>query len=294
MRIVYIGAVDFSRHCLETVIHNGGQVAGVVTTRDKGVNSDYCDLTECARRHHIPCLRCDNVNDRKTVEWIRALSPDIIFCWGFSQLIKPELLNLPPRGVIGTHPAALPENRGRHPLIWALALGLEESALTFFKMDEGVDSGPILSQQRFRISAEDDASSLYARIKELADSQIAQFLPRLADGTAVFIPQDPTRAVCWRKRSRLDGRIDWRMGTTAIVNLVRALAPPYPGAETVYCNQTVTVWKAEAHPGPTPLNAEPGKILDVLDRGPVIKCYDGAIVLTECTPQVDWRPGEYL
>jgi methionyl-tRNA formyltransferase len=82
-------------------------------------------------------------------------------------------------GVVGFHPAALPENRGRHPLIWALVLGLEETASTFFFMDEGADSGDLLSQRRISIEPADDAGSLYARITEVAMCQIREFVPLL-------------------------------------------------------------------------------------------------------------------
>ena len=88
----------------------------------------------------------------------------MIFCFGWSSLLKERVLNIPPMGVIGYHPAKLPENRGRHPLIWAIALGLENSASTFFFMDKGADSGDILSQVDFNISYQDDAQSVYQKV----------------------------------------------------------------------------------------------------------------------------------
>jgi methionyl-tRNA formyltransferase len=294
MRIIYIGCVEFSLHCLRVIIQNQGEIVGIVTMRNAEENSDYCDLTPIAFENHIPIHYCDNVNDPYTVEWIKNKRPDIIFCWGLSQLIKPELLSIAPQGVIGVHPALLPKNRGRHPLIWALALGLKESGLTFFRMDEGADSGPILSQQRFVIDENDDAGTLYTKIKDLAAKQITNFLPELTSGVAKFIQQDPREANYWRKRSRKDGVVDWRMSTAAILNLVRALSRPYPGSEISYSNQKIIIWKVQKYRDFVADNIEPGRVIAKAANGPVIRCYDGAIILTECEPPVRFVVGDYL
>ena len=162
MRILYIGIVEFSYHCLLEVIKNQGEVVGIVTSKNYANNSDYCDLSPIAAQINSPLHYCNNINDLETTKWIRDKEPDIIFCWGWSQLIKKELLSLPPMGIIGVHPALLPQNRGRHPLIWVLVMGLRESGLSFFFMDDGVDSGPILSQKRFEITNNDTANTIYA------------------------------------------------------------------------------------------------------------------------------------
>lgn len=294
VRIVFIGIVDFSYHGFSEVLRNGGEVVGVVTSESGRNNSDYRDLAPLAREHDIPLHLCRNVNDPETLAWIRSLQPDIIFCWGWSQLIKKELLDLPPMGVVGVHPALLPANRGRHPLIWALVLGLRESGLTFFFMDEGADSGPILSQRTFQITDEDNAATLYAKIKQLASEQIAEFLPRLIDGTFKAVPQDHAKANTWRKRSRKDGLIDWRMNERSILNLVRALAKPYPGAEFQWGESSVTVWKARTLGEPVSVFAEPGRVLGHRDGKPVVRCMDGAIVLEETEPAVTLEEGAYL
>lgn len=294
MRIVYIGAVDFSQHCLRILLKYPVSVVGIVTIKEAIGNSDYYDLTPIAVEHNIPVHYCKNVNDHVTVEWIKDKVPDMVFCWGFSQMIKSELLAIPPRGIIGVHPALLPHNRGRHPLIWALALGLRESGLTFYRMDNDADSGPILSQGRFFIQDADTATTVYSRIKDLAAKQLSLFMPELISGTAKFIEQNSALANYWRKRSRNDGLIDWRMSTHAILNLVRALSKPYPGAEIKYKGQLVTVWKAKQYVEPVANNVEPGKVIAIVERNPVIKCYDGAIVLIEYEPQVKCTVGDYL
>jgi methionyl-tRNA formyltransferase len=147
MRILFVGAVEFSRHCLEEVLMAGGEVIAILTLpKEKaGFYSDYMDLTDVATQHHIPIYKLDKkISHPDNVALIRSLEPDVIFVFGWSQIITKEIIEIPRDGVIGTHPALLPKNRGRHPLIWALIKGLEESGLTFFYIDEGIDSGDII------------------------------------------------------------------------------------------------------------------------------------------------------
>lgn len=294
MRIVFIGIVEFSYHCLVEVLKNNGNVVGIVTSGNVKNNSDFCDLTSIGTTNNIPVCYCSNVNAPEVLQWIEDKNPDIIFCWGWSQLIKLELLKLPPMGVLGVHPALLPENRGRHPIIWALVLGLKSSGLTFFFMDEYADSGPILSQRQFEISPQDNASSLYEKIKELAAWQIAEFLPQLIAGNYKTTVQNPDKANYWRKRSSEDGLIDWRMSEVAILNLVRALVSPYPGAQFVYKGQKITVLHGQSCCDSFADNIEPGKILLVVDGKPTVKCYDGAILISSYEPVVDFIVGDYI
>ena len=246
MRIVFIGAVEFSRATLAAVLEAGGNVVGVLTLAPEaaGFHSDYADLGPLAERHNVSVFRIRDVGDRETVELIRRLKPDVIFVFGWSRLIPAEVLELPPLGCVGTHPALLPEHRGRHPIVWALAEGLEESGLTFFYLDETADSGDILWQRPFAIDPEDDAAALYAKIEALAVEAIREFLPELEAGTASRTPQDAARASYWRKRTDADRRIDWGAPTASIHNLVRALARPYVGALAELEGRPVIVWRA--------------------------------------------------
>ena len=165
MRVFFIGTVEFSRNMIETLIEiPQAQVIGVATKSASNFNADHSDLSVIAVQEGIPFRYVNNVNDAETLDWIKSLKPDVVYCFGWSSLIKRDLLELTELGVIGYHPAKLPNNRGRHPLIWALVLGLKETASTFFKMDAGADSGRILSQVSIEIEPEDNAQSLYKKM----------------------------------------------------------------------------------------------------------------------------------
>jgi len=294
MNIVFIGTVNFSYHCLEQVLKNKGQVKGIVTLKKSDYNNDFKDITPIANHFDIPIHYCNHINDKETVNWIKNKFPDIIFCFGFSQFLKNELLDIPPMGILGTHPTLLPKNRGNHPIIWALALGLNESGLSFFFLEPKIDSGRILSQKQFEITKNDTASTIYEKMKEVASVQIATFMPQLISGNYKTVKQNHKDSNVWRKRSIKDGIIDWRMNCDAIFNLIRALTKPYPSAIFYHKKQIIKVWKAKVIKQSIPRNVEPGKILHLINQKPVIKCYDGAIQLLEYEPKIDFICGEYL
>lgn len=293
MRIVYIGAVDFSASALRELISMGADVVGVCTLKNSSFNADHQDLSSIAEEAAIPVCPVSELNSQEGFDWIKSQLPDVIFCFGWSRLIREPLLSLPPLGVIGFHPAALPANRGRHPIIWSLVLGLRQTASTFFKMDKGADSGDIVSQVMLEIETSDDAYTLYNRISRIALAQLREFVPRLSNGTIQLVPQNHAISNSWRKRGPMDGCIDWRMAASTIHNLVRGLTKPYVGAHFVYNNRSIKVWKTEiVHD--VPCNLEPGKIIEVDEKFLLVKAGIGAIKILDYNPIISILPGSYL
>jgi methionyl-tRNA formyltransferase len=294
MKIIFIGSVEFSLSALKKIVEIGGNVVGVCTLKASLFNSDFCDLSKYSNENNIPCCYVDDINSEESIKWISKFSPDVIFCFGWSRLLKEEILSIAPIGVVGFHPSALPANRGRHPIIWALTLGLKNTSSTFFFMDSGVDSGDILSQFSIDISDFDDARSLYDKVASTALTQIEQFIPLLADRNFPRHKQDNSRANTWRRRSRKDGLIDWRMNADSIHNTVRALTKPYEGAEFHYNNLCYKLWKTELVLLAFD-NIEPGKVIDIDNLHlPVIKCGNFAIKLVETDPKLIVLKGTYL
>jgi methionyl-tRNA formyltransferase len=271
MRICFIGTVELSAVLFRHLLEKDAELAGLITSEDNSQNTDYADLCALAEANDIPVLKTANVNSANTLQWVDSRQADVIFCFGWSRLLKSEILNLTRLGVIGFHPAELPMNRGRHPLIWALALGLPHTASTFFFMEEGADSGNILSQVIVPIHYEDDARSLYDRIAETAVEQLDVFLPQLAIGNYVSRPQNHDIATHWRKRGTPDGRIDFRMPARGIYNLVRALAHPYAGAHFRFSGADIKVWAVKEVPDLL-LHLEPGKVYYEDDKVVRVKC----------------------
>ncbi|HZG87399.1 formyltransferase family protein [Paenibacillus sp.] len=286
MRVVFIGCVQFSETTLEVLLQQErAEIAGIVTKAASAINADFRSLEPIAAREKIPCFLYQRSADvEPMIRWIQELAPDVVYCFGWSHLLPAELLSVPRLGVIGYHPAALPQNRGRHPIIWALALGLKHTASTFFFMDEGADTGDILDQRPIAIEDDDDAATLYSKLENVAKEQIASFTRALAEGTYMRVPQDHTKANSWRKRGKQDGAIDWRMSSASVHNLVRALTRPYIGAHLTASNgEEAKVWKTvrvdELYPETN--NLEPGKVLRVNGTAVDIKCGHGVIRIVE-------------
>lgn len=296
MRIVFIGCVQFSFEMLKHLLHNvsEAEIVGVVTRRQSRSNADFSPLYLLAEEFNVPCYYADETNPIEMADWIKNLKPEVIYCFGWSFLLKRDIIDIPPIGVIGYHPAALPANRGRHPIIWALALNLSETASTFFFINEGTDTGDILSQVFVSIEETDDALSLYNKLISVALFQVEELTKVLANNTYLRVPQDHNCENYWRKRTAEDGKIDWRMSARGIYNLVRALTRPYIGAHCIYQGQEVKIWRTEI----TDLeyrNIEPGKVITIEEGSTLlIKCGDGVLRLVEHEFEILPKAGEYL
>ena len=293
MKIFFIGTVSFSLKAFQKLISLDAQIVGVATKSKSSFNADHIDLAPVCKENNLPFKYVKDINAPHILDWIKSFKPDVIFCFGWSSLIKKELLNLTPIGVVGFHPTALPYNRGRHPLIWTLVLGLKEGASTFFFMKEGADDGDILSQKKFAITYQDNAASLYKKMEVNALRQIEFFFQQLRSGNYPRIPQDHSKGNIWRKRGAKDGEIDFRMSTYAIYNLVRGLTRPYIGAHVIYNGQEIKIWKVK-EVAYSINNEEPGKVLEVKNSEILVKAWDGAVRILEHDFSKLPEKGEYL
>jgi len=159
-------------------------------------------------------------------------------------------------------------------------------------MDEGADSGDMLSQVDFEISYQDDAHSIY-KVIDIALCQIEEFIPKLEKNNFTRIRQNNQHSNSWRKRNESDGEIDFRMSSRSIYNLTRALTKPYVGAHIKFNETNYSVWKVKES-NDFQENIEPGKVLRVFDKIFVVKSYDGAIEIIEHDFKEMPKVGEYL
>lgn len=294
MRILFIGSVRFSASMLEVLLaHEGAEIVGIATKRGAGYNSDYVDIGIYSARAGCP-VYYDSGDWIEMKNFIMACRPDVVYCFGWSRLLPVDLLTLAERGVVGYHPAALPENRGRHPIIWTLTLGLEWTASTFFLMDGGADSGPIISQVPVKISPSDDAGSLYDKLETVAAKQLQELTDDIIADRVVLRSQDQSKASYWRKRNKSDGVIDWRMSADSIMNLVRALRRPYPGATYYLDGAAQAVEKVCIERKLFASNIEPGKVLAREGLAFLVKCGDGAVWVLDHSSIRAPEVGEYI
>lgn len=295
MKIVYIGCVQSSERFLKAIYkHTNAEIVGIVTKTQSDYNADHVSLVPFAEQHNVDWL--DYQGNESLLNWILEKNPDVIYCFGWSYLLPESIYSIAKIGAVGYHPALLPQNRGRHPIIWALALGLKETGSTFFYLTEEADAGDILSQNVVVISESDDAATLYTKLLTIGEYQVVQMTDDLMNNRIIPIPQQNSKANYWRKRSKKDGEIDWRMGSNTILQLIKALTRPYVGAHLVYHSQECKIWSAEEVQLEDRKyeNSEPGKVLAVASTSFTVKTGDGAINITESELHTIPKIGEYL
>ncbi|MDE2118740.1 MAG: formyltransferase, partial [Betaproteobacteria bacterium] len=189
-------------------------------------------VAELAALHGIPVITPDNPNAPEIVEQIRALQPDFFFSFYYREMLKKDLLDIPTRGALNMHGSLLPKYRGRVPVNWAIIHGETETGATLHYMTEKPDNGDIVAQQAVPILPNDTAFEAFQKVTVAAEMALDGVLPALLAGKAQAVKQDLSKGAYFGGRKAEDGVIDWSQSAQQIHNLVRAVAPPYPGATT--------------------------------------------------------------
>lgn len=283
MKSVLIGSVLSSNFVLEEMISCGFPVDLVLSLDEQYSQnvSGYYPIHETAEKHGIPFCKFHHVNDPEIIARIWAIEPDYIFVMGLSQLIKQELIDCAKVGTVGLHPTALPKFRGRAVMVWQQLLGVKESAMTMFFIDEGTDSGDILGQEPYEILDTDYAMDLEDRSNEALQRLSRRVLPGLMDGTLKPWKQNEAEATYLLIRRPEDGQIDWKEPVDKVHLLIRAVSQPYPGAFGMYDGEhQVIFWRAEIVRSSKYIGI-PGQIAEIGDDYLLIVGSDGMIKVTD-------------
>ena len=231
-------AVVFAYHnvgyrCLNVLLAHGVDVALVVTHRDNPKETIWFEsVQKLAELHGIPTITPENPNLPEVVDQIRALQPDFYFSFYYREMLKAPLLAIPKRGALNMHGSLLPKYRGRVPVNWAIIRGETETGATLHYMTEKPDNGDIVAQQAVPILPDDSAHEVFVKVTVAAEMALNNVLPALLAGNAPAEKQDLSKGAYFGGRKAEDGIIDWSQSALDIHNLVRAVAPPYPGAMT--------------------------------------------------------------
>lgn len=291
LRSVLVGEVKTAEHALYGLMRARLPPTAVITTpidevrRSSGMEADYyCDLVQLSEAQGIKATVSDDLSPLAPV--LEQLRPDCIWIMGWPYLVRAPILDLGP--CIGMHPTALPRRRGGAPMNWTLLDGEPFSAVTLFRMREGLDDGEILAQETFGIGPDDYVGDLTDKIYNLTEKLVERSAMALADGTAVWTPQDDSQATYTRRRVPEDGRINWSDSSARIRSLIRATSHPFPGAFTMLDGVRVRVWRAEVPLGyRAPLKAAPGAIIGLHGKGLLVSTRDNALLLTELQSEDD-------
>ena len=235
-RLIFMGTPQFAVPTLEALIQKGHRILAVVTQPDRpkgrGRKQVPSPVKELAVTHQIKVLQPQKVSDDHFCDQIREMEPDMAIVVAFGQILKENLLTIPGWGVINIHASLLPKYRGAAPIQWAILNSESKTGLTVMRMDEGLDTGPILFQKEVPILEDETAGQLHDRLSQLAGQVIIEALTDMAKTQVKEIPQDDSLASYASKIERRDSLVDWKQPATKISCLIRAL-DPRPGAFTL-------------------------------------------------------------
>lgn len=216
-----------------------------------------------------------------------AADLDLMFAVSWRYMVPPAVYTRPRRGTFVFHDSLLPEYRGFSPTVWAVINGEDHTGVTLFEIDETVDSGPIVDQERVPIGPDDAIGEVLDRVTEAYLRLLERSLPGLLAGTAARRPQDASRATYLCKRLPEDSRIRWEAPAGAVYNLIRGYTDPYPGAFTNLGGRVLRVWAARRLPDFPPYAGRiPGRVVQVRrGEGAVVLAGEGALLLKEVQPE---------
>jgi methionyl-tRNA formyltransferase len=219
--------------CLR-VLHAGGvEVALVVTHRDRaGETLWFQRVADTADELGLPRIYGDDPQAPELTHAVAAARPDLIFSFYYRAMLPSALLALAPRGAFNMHGSLLPQFRGRAPTNWAVLEGATETGATLHEMVAKADAGPIIDQSAVPILPDDTARQVFDKVTVAAEQVLWRSLPALLAGRAPRRPNDLSQGRYFGARKPEDGHIDWTQPAHAVYNLIRAVAPPYPGAFT--------------------------------------------------------------
>lgn len=255
-----MGTPEFAVPVLRTLIDTQ-EVVGVVTQPDKpagrGNRLQPPPVKLVAQAAGVPVYQPKSLRREEAAEPLREWAPDAIVVAAFGQILRPHVLYLPPHGSINVHASLLPRWRGASPIQHAILAGDDETGITLMQMDEGLDTGPMLVQERLTIDRRETAETLHDRLAALGASMIAQHLDDILSGARPPIVQDDALSTYAPMIRKADGQIDWSQDSLTIDRLIRAMTP-WPGAVTALDGQPLRVLAAE--PVEATISGPPGRV----------------------------------
>ncbi len=275
MRTVFFGNHTLGIRSLQA-LGRLTEVVGVVAHPDDPEDGRvYDSLFLFAKGVGFPVIR-GRGRDARVRDFARQAKPDLIWIAGYRYLLPPECFGLASRGAVNLHPSRLPAYRGRAPLNWAILKGETRFALTAHFVDEGIDCGDIIEQMEFDLGADQDVGDALRLLDPLYTAITERVVGHFLAGAVPRRPQDLAGSRVWPNRKPEDGRIDWTRPAGEILDLVRCVAVPYPGAFTDLGRARLVVWKAAAQGGD---DGAPGTIVAVTDDGLCVRCGHGTLVV---------------
>jgi methionyl-tRNA formyltransferase len=285
MRVLFWGTPEFALPALRALMGEGQDVIAVVTQPDRpagrGRSLTASPVKQAAEAEGIPVLQPERARGDELVATLRELKPEISVVVAYGQILPREILDLPENGSVNIHASLLPELRGAAPVHWAIIRGYEETGVTIMRMEEGLDSGPILHTVHEPIRPDESTSDLSVRLSEIGAEALVEALAFLEVGGLFEQPQDDSRATYAPKVDRATAHLDWTLPAIEVARWIRGLDAS-PGGWNTVGDATVKLFapRVEVHAG------EPGVVLEAdPEVGILIAAGHEAVRVREVQPE---------
>ncbi|MFC1935356.1 methionyl-tRNA formyltransferase [Chloroflexota bacterium] len=293
MRIVFMGTPDFALPVLEGLRAGGYQVVGVLTRPDRpagrGRRVTSPPVKTYSQRHGLALSQPPSLRREGVVQQLRSLSPDAIIVAAYGRIVPPEVLAIPPRGVLNLHPSLLPKYRGSSPVATALLEGDSVTGVTIILMDQGLDTGDIVAQRQTSILPRETAGELTYRLFRLGAHLLLEVLPAWEAGAITPVPQDEEQATSTRLYVKEDGELDWALPAVALDRRLRAFHP-WPGCYTHWEGKLLKVLEGVLLGDGAAQVGGPGKVVTLArESGPAVAVVTGQGLLGLGKVQLEGR-----
>lgn len=282
MRVIFMGTPDFAVYSLKALLTQH-EVIAVVSQPDKpkgrGKKLTPTPVKEFALEQGILVYQPEKARDPEFVALLKELNPDVIAVTAFGQILPESILNIPKYGCINVHGSLLPKYRGAAPMQWSIINGEKVTGITTMFMAKGMDTGDMLLKTEVPIIPEDNFASVHDKMALAGADLLLETLTALQAGTVERIPQNHEEATYAAMITKETGHIDWTKNAEEILNLMRGLDPT-PGAYTMYEGEPLKLFKGVKMEGDY-RQGKCGEVVEITKKGFVVKCGDGALIITE-------------
>ena len=282
MKVIFMGTPDFSTGVLESIIEAGHEVTAVVTQPDKpkgrGHEMQFTPVKEVALKYNLPVLQPKKIRDPEVVAQLEQIPADICVVVAFGQIIPKSILEMKKYGCINVHASLLPAYRGAAPIQWAVVDGLKETGVTIMQMDEGLDTGDMLTKVVVPLEKDETGGSLFDKLSVAGAKLCVETMELIEKGEVIPEKQGETTTEYAKMITKDLGKIDFSKSAVEIERLIRGFNP-WPSAYTKLGNKTLKIWVAdvleEEYEGAF------GEIIKVSKNEILVKCGKGTLSLKE-------------
>ena len=287
MKIMFMGTPEISAICLKKLIEDGHDIKAVVTREDKprgrGNVMTPTPTKVVALENSIPVYEPKTLKDEAFGAILEEISPELIVVVAFGKILPLSVLEYPKYGCINLHVSLLPKYRGAAPMQRAIMSGESETGVTVMHMNEGLDTGDIISVEKFPILPEDDFEAIHDRSAEVGGRLLSETIEKIYNGTAERIKQDDSLACYASKVEKEDCKIDFTLSAKRLDPIIRGVTP-IPGAFAFHKGKMLKINKARPVDG----KGRAGEVIDLSDKGEgyiTIACGEGALRVTVLIPE---------